>query len=1154
MNLMAEGGSFRNKDRGGQETKGCRELLGDILSPSDEFTPVPFWFFNDRPEKEKIEAQLADFVQKGVCAFVLHPRIGIPEEIPYLSEAFFETVGFIVRTAANLNMKVVLYDEGMYPSGSAHGMVVAQDPDFAARGLTLRTEWDKGAKARIFGGESGGHSGLRQGERVIARLADGRYLAEDFTGGTIRGIHFGEDDGQKRAPLAADILNPLAVSCFIRLTHEKYYEKLGEYFGRTVIGFFTDEPDPLGRGTKGFHIWAQGMEQEIVREGGCLEELAGLFDGEENKTTGIYRRLVKKHLRKTYYQPLADWCGKHGIALMGHPAQSDDVSELFLFDVPGQDLIQRRILPKEGGIREADSVHARLCADVARHLGKRRSLNECFGVCGRREAPWHFTGEDMKWYIDWLAMRGVNLFVPHAFYYSVEGARSGERPPDVGPHNIWWKHYRCFSDYMKRLSFLMTDTCQHVKAAVLCDDNNVPGAELAALYENQIGFHYLPLALLDRCEIRDGRLRIGQSSYEVVLDLIGAAGTGEALAGVETVYETRELVKRASRLCTLRTVLPSPFLRVCHFTKNGVECCLLSNEGGKRIEAQLLIPGAREDQVVCVDLWRGTFWREIPQQMSDAGGPVWPVSLDVCETRLLLLDPRGEIPARNRIERRLGDWTKRFRLVYKLQNQAIYEYDYDCASAAEDGDGCFTVCGEEMAECWCNDQFAGAGFWGEHRFSIGPYLKEGKNRIRLVFTGSAANIYDRAGVAFGLSEPKKLYFDRTVNSGCTGIFVKGAEVIPAGTTLCVMSARDDGPEYRRFAEEYDIRFLFEGCPVPPINFYAVPQVDIFAADSAGGLFGTVGGITDLEGDAPICYVDRAGSCSYLAPDGRSFLASLSDWKKNMVPAADILLFASRKEAVREKEFVCSYDSVLNQIEDAYRRILEDALTGIYVHGSIAFGCFCWENSDIDFIVVINKEITHGQKRELIQTLLDLDAQAPQKGLEMSVVLEKYCNPFVYPTPFELHFSNAHRERCRKDLEEYCRTMHGEDKDLAAHFTVIRKVGITLCGKEIFAVFGEVPKEAYLDSIKGDVENAQSDILDDPVYIILNVCRVIAFIEEGLVLSKEQGGKWGMRNLPETYRPMIGKALQSYRGNGVFREEEENLRSFGESLFRYLFPN
>lgn len=1081
MNLMAEEGSFRNKVRREREPEGCRELLGDILSPSGEFSPVPFWFFNDRPEKEKIKAQLEDFVQKGVCAFVLHPRIGIPEEIPYLSEAFFETVCFIVRTAANLNMKVVLYDEGMYPSGSAHGMVVAE----------------------------------------------------------------------KRAPLAADILNPLAVSCFIRLTHEKYYEKLGEYFGKTIIGFFTDEPDPLGRGTKGFHIWAQGMEREILREGGCLEELAGLFEGEENKTTGIYRRLVKKYLRETYYQPLADWCGKHGIALMGHPAQSDDVSELFLFDVPGQDLIQRRIHPKEGGIHEADSVHAKLCADVARHLGKRRSLNECFGVCGRREAPWHFTGEDMKWYIDWLAMRGVNLFVPHAFYYSVKGAQSGERPPDVGPHNIWWKHYRCFSDYMKRLSFLMTDTCQHVKAAVLCDDNNVPGAELAALYENQIGFHYLPLALLDRCEIRDGRLCIGQSCYEVVLDLIGAARSGETLAGVETVYETQELVKRASRLCTLRTVLPSPFLRICHFTKNGVECCLLSNEGGERIKTQLRIVGAKKDQVVCVDLWRGAFWREIPQQMSDGKEPVWPVSLDVCETRLLLLDPRGEIPAGNRKERWLGEWTKRFRPVRKLQNQAIYEYDYDCMSAGEDGDGCFTVWGEEMAECWCNDQFAGVSFWNEHRFRIGPYLKEGKNRIRLVFTGSAANIYDKAGLAFGLGKQKKLYVDRSVNTGCIGIFVKGAEVIPAGTTLSVMSAREDGPEYRRLREEYDIRFLFEGSLVPSINFYAVPQVDIFAADSEGGLFGTVGGITDMEGDAPICYVDRAGNCFYIAPDGRSFLNSLPDWKKNMVPAADIQFFASRQEAVREKEFVRSYDSVLNQIEEAYRRILGDALVGIYVHGSIAFGCFSWENSDIDFIVVINREITRGQKRELIQTLLDLDGQAPQKGLEMSVVLEKYCNPFVYPTPFELHFSNVHKERCRENLQEYCRAMHGEDKDLAAHFTVIRKAGITLCGKEISDVFGEVPREAYLDSIMGDVEDAQRDILEDPVYIILNVCRVIAFIKEGLVLSKEQGGKWGMRNLPETYRLIIRKALKNYRGNDVFREEEENLRSFAGCMRKIL---
>ena len=72
-----------------------------------------------------------------------------------------------------------------------------------------------------------------------------------------------------------------------------------------------------------------------------------------------------------------------------------------------------------------------------------------------------------------------------------------------------------------------------------------------------------------------------------------------------------------------------------------------------------------------------------------------------------------------------------------------------------------------------------------------------------------------------------------------------------------------------------------------------------------------------------------------------------------------------------------------------------------------------------------------------------------------------CDPFVYPTPFELHFSNAHRESCKKDLFSYCRDMHGTDRDLAAHFTVIRKAGFALCGTDAASLFGEVPEEAYL---------------------------------------------------------------------------------------------
>ena len=103
-------------------------ILENLLKPEAEFSPIPFWFFNDAFDEERVRTQLEDYKAKGVDGFVLHPRIGVPRELPYLSDAYFQAVRFIVETAAELEMKVVLYDEGMYPSGSAHGMVVESRP------------------------------------------------------------------------------------------------------------------------------------------------------------------------------------------------------------------------------------------------------------------------------------------------------------------------------------------------------------------------------------------------------------------------------------------------------------------------------------------------------------------------------------------------------------------------------------------------------------------------------------------------------------------------------------------------------------------------------------------------------------------------------------------------------------------------------------------------------------------------------------------------------------------------------------------------------------------------------------------------------------------------------------------------------------------
>ena len=239
--------------------------------------------------------------------------------------------------------------------------------------------------------------------------------------------------------------------------------------------------------------------------------------------------------------------------------------------------------------------------------------------------------------------------------------------------------------------------------------------------------------------------------------------------------------------------------------------------------------------------------------------------------------------------------------------------------------------------------------------------------------------------------------------------------------------------------------------------------------------------------------------------------------------------------------------ILNKIANEYEEILGNNLVGIYVHGSLAFGCFNPMKSDIDFIVVVNNTPTIHEKEALIKTLLYLSAEAPAKGYEMSVVLSRFCKNFVYPTPFELHYSIAHLQRCQDNLREYCTSMNGTDKDLAAHFTIIKSVGYTIVGKQITEVFGDIPKNDYFDSIKADVENAPKDVNENPVYTILNLCRVLAYKSEGLILSKEQGGLWGIENLPKQYNGLISKALKNYRS-----EIEENFhRELSVNFCNYM---
>ena len=224
------------------------------------------------------------------------------------------------------------------------------------------------------------------------------------------------------------------------------------------------------------------------------------------------------------------------------------------------------------------------------------------------------------------------------------------------------------------------------------------------------------------------------------------------------------------------------------------------------------------------------------------------------------------------------------------------------------------------------------------------------------------------------------------------------------------------------------------------------------------------------------------------------------------------------------------DSLLSSFVEQSESILRDNLVGIYLHGSLVMGCFNPLKSDIDLIIVVSYPLSDSTKRDFMDMVVSHNALAPGKGIEMSIVLRKVCSPFVYPTPFELHFSEGCLKWYREDPEDYIRKMNGTDKDLAAHFMIISKRGRCLCGAPVQDVFAGIPDSCYMDALWYDIEGAAGEIAENTMYLVLNLARVLAYKEEGLVLSKKEGGDWALSHLPPEYHPLISDALREYSGS------------------------
>ena len=518
--------------------------LQQFINAPREYTLVPLWFWNDALTEDEIRRQIDDFEAHGVYGFIPHARIGLPESIGFASEAWLHFVKVAVDYAAEKQMVVVLYDEGMYPSGSCAGKVVAENPRFATRCLERRSKDQPPV----------------DDEELVAASGDLLYINRR-SNGRIRGVHYGQDDGEPGAPPSGDLLNPESTACFFRLALDPHYERLKEHFGKTVKAIFTDEPSVLGRGAiRDARPWTWGLETVLNRDLGYdfrphLEALWNDGYPDAARYRGDFERAVNARLEQTYYAPYSRWCETHGVALTGHPAHPGDIALLKYFHIPGQDIVWRYIEPfQDKSIEGPQSTMAKCSASAQRHYGRPRNANECFGAYG-----WEFTFEESQWITNWLLVRGVNLLMPHAFYYSVRDKRRDERPPDVGPNNTWWDRYRPYADYCRRMCWLIAQSAHICDTAILGAPTQLPWRAARTLFEHQRDFCYLDRdTLLDASSVDAAAVRVRDMAYKAIV-VDGPGYTDEAvLAKLRPMIEAGRVVACTEAVPGIGVLAPDP--------------------------------------------------------------------------------------------------------------------------------------------------------------------------------------------------------------------------------------------------------------------------------------------------------------------------------------------------------------------------------------------------------------------------------------------------------------------------------------------------------------------------------------------------------------------------------------------------------------------
>ena len=507
----------------------------------------------------------------------------------YVGEKWWIDVDVILDEAKKLGMKIWILDDSHFPTGYANGVLPAKDESLAKQylffhsadvvgplpGATLDVATLAKHRPSPFEGQNPFTRGQPQktfdddalyavtaypvlemnllGEPVVLtdRVADGE-LQWDVPAGAWRVFvtYLTRNGGGNTNYI--NLLHAESVDVLIDEVYEKHWARYKDEFGKTILGFFSDEP-AVGN-VSGFNFderighkdmplpWAPEMPglvgPDFAREVGYLWR-----DGaDEPKTAAVrlkYMDACTKLISKNFSDRLGQWCEAHGVEYIGHIIEDNNqhtrlgssighffrgmsgmhmagIDDIGGQVIPGQENVYRpHFLSRYGDGEFYHFALAKLGASLAQSDPKKkgRTMCEIFGAYG-----WNEGVREMKWLADHFIVRGVNNYVPHAF-------TGKEFPdPDCPPHyyahghNPQFRHFGQLCRYMNRLTDLFSDGKPVVNVGILYHGESywmgeaMPGQKPARrLTENQVDFLFWPSDQIE--EMPFAKLVIGECDH-----------------------------------------------------------------------------------------------------------------------------------------------------------------------------------------------------------------------------------------------------------------------------------------------------------------------------------------------------------------------------------------------------------------------------------------------------------------------------------------------------------------------------------------------------------------------------------------------------------------------------------------------------------------